>query len=412
MPIRALLLICLAGLPGLLAAEDAGDRPYGLHYHAEFRPTDGYLVARIEVTQSDGRLRMLDFNAPDSRFSEFDGDGKIRRQGRRLRWSVPEQGGTLTYRVKVDRKRSGKYDSRMTDDWAVLRLDRVFPAARVRSLPGAHSDATLSLSGPDGWSFETRYGPMRGSALTVDTAGRRFDRPLGWMAAGDLGTRRDVIADRLVAITGPRGQGFRRLDMLSFLRWTLPELTRIVPSFPKQVVIVSSARNMWRGGLSGPASLYVHPDRPLISGNGTSTLLHELMHVAMTEPGVPGDDWIVEGIAEYYTLVVLMRSGGISGERFERAMTWLGDWVDRNDGRLADPSTGANTARAVLLFRDLDLELAAAGADLDAVTATLFGEGRASRERLATLLHEALGQESEVFAAALEAAPGGADRED
>jgi hypothetical protein len=136
------------------------------------------------------------------------------------------------------------------------------------------------------------------------------------------------------------------------------------------------------------------------------------MHVAMTEPGVAGDDWIVEGLAEYYTLVVLLRSGGISGDRFERAVAWLTDWADRNDARLADPSTGSNTARAVLLFRDLDLELKAAGADLDAVTATLFGKGPASRERLARLLHEALGRESDVFAAALEAAPGGADRED
>jgi hypothetical protein len=59
---------------------------------------------------------------------------------------------------------------------------------------------------------------------------------------------------------------------------------------------------MWRGGLPGPASLYLHADRPLISGNSTSTLLHELVHVAQSYRAAKDEDWIVEGIAEYDTL--------------------------------------------------------------------------------------------------------------
>lgn len=402
------LAAALALLPAVPPAA-AAEPTYRVHYHASFDPAAGHAMATINVTQNDHNLRLLDFNAPEARYQAFSGDGQIRREGRRVRWQIPPEGGSLSYRVEVDRKRSDAWDARLTDTWSVMRIGHLFPPARVRSRAGAVSEASLSLDGPPGWRFETPYGPVRGR-VAVTREGRRFQRPVGWMAAGDLGTRRDVVAGRRVAITGPRDQGFRRLDMLSFLRWTLPELSRLLPSLPQRILIVGGGRDMWRGALSGPGSLYVHPDRPLISGNATSTLLHELVHVAMTEPAASGDDWIVEGLAEYYSLVVLLRSGGISGERFEGALDWLHDWAERRDGQLADPSTGPDTARAVGVFRDLELELAGAGASLDAVTTRLFAEGRVSRRRMAALLEEALGRESAVFAAALERAPAGRAR--
>jgi hypothetical protein len=406
------ILRSAAALAILIAVAASADEPtYPIHYHAEFHPAEGHVVATITVSQRDGRLRLLDFNAPEPRYQAFSGDGKISRDGRRLHWQVPRQGGTLTYRVRVDKKRSGAYDARLTETWAVLRVGHLFPPARVRSRAGAVSEATLSFSGPEGWSFETAYGPVR-DTVAVSREGRSFHRPVGWMAAGDLGTRRDEIAGRQVVITGPKHQGFRRLDMMSFLHWTLPELTRLLPSLPEHILIVGSARDMWRGALSGPGSLYVHPDRPLISENATSTLIHELVHVAMTEPPAAGDDWIVEGLAEYFSLVTLLRTGGISGDRFERAMAWLENWADRHDAGLAEPSTGPHTARAVLVFRDLEVELAAAGSSLADVTAPLFAEGSVSRQRLEALLDGALGRKSEVFAEALERAPGSRASED
>jgi hypothetical protein len=395
-----------------VAAANADELTYPIHYHAAFHPADGHVVATITVSQNNGQLRLLDFNAPEPRYHAFSGDGEISRQGRRLRWQVPDDGGSLSYRVRVDKQRSGAYDARLTETWAVLRVGHLFPPAGVRSRAGAVSEATLSFAGPEGWSFETAYGPVHDGAVAVSREGRRFHRPVGWMAAGDLGTRRDEIAGRQVVITGPKHQGFRRLDMMSFLRWTLPELTRLLPSLPGHILIVGSSQEMWRGGLSGPGSLYVHPGRPLISENATSTLIHELVHVAMTEPPAAGDDWIVEGLAEYYSLVTLLRTDGISGERFERAMAWLENWAERHDARLADPSTGPDTARAVLVFRDLEVELAGAGSSLAAVTAPLFAEGRVSRNRMAALLESELGQASVVFAEALDRAPGGHLQED
>jgi hypothetical protein len=245
--------------------------------------------------------------------------------------------------------------------------------------------------------------------VSLDTGGRRFDRPLGWLAAGDLGIRRTRIADRRIAIAGPRGEGFRSMDMLTFLRWTLPELIRVAPSFPERLLIVGSSEDMWRGGLSGPGSLYVHPSRPLVSGNATSTVLHELMHVATLEPPESDADWIAEGLAEYYSLVVLLRTGGISGRRFQRSLDWLEAWARVRDGRLSDPSTSANTARAVLLFRDLDLELRQAGQSLDAVTRDLL-EDRIGLKRLAELVTASLQAPSQVLAPVLRAAGPNGDK--
>lgn len=394
-PTRLLLLLALlAGSAGAVA------RDYGLVYRAEFLPEKGYARAEMVVDQTGPGLTLLDLNAPASTYSNFEGDGSVSRQGDRLIWKVPRSGGALRYRVQVDHKRSGAWDARLTPDWAIVRLDDLFPPARSRARRGAEARTRLELRGPSGWSFETRYGPVDGDGVSVDTPGRRIDRPLGWLAAGDLGIRRTRVGDRRIAIAGPKGQDFRRMDALAFLRWTLPELVRIAPSFPDRLLVVGGSRDMWRGGLSGPGSLYVHPDRPLISGNATSTFLHELMHVATEEPPAPGDDWIVEGMAEYYSLVVLLRSGAISGRRFERAFGMLRGWAEEDDGRLTDPSTGADTARAVLLFRDLDNELAAAGSSLDDVAGDLLG-GRVSRQRLTSRVEELLGGPSAVLEEAL-----------
>jgi hypothetical protein len=401
-----LMLVALIAGGSASPSQAAPARPYDVQFHARFAPEDGVAYAAIEVMQKRGRLKRLDLNAPSPRFSEFEGDGEITRAGDRLIWEVPDEGGRLEYRVRVDHKRrsSDHHDALMTDSWVVMRLDNLFPSARVVARPGATSRSTLHLHGPEGWAYETPYGRSR-EPVPVTDRGRGFTRPVGWFAAGDLGIRRSVIAGRNVAIAGPRGENFRRMDMLAFLHWTLPELARVAPSLPDQFVIVSGSHDMWRGGLSGPASLYVHPGRPLLSGNSTSTVLHELMHVAMVGTGDRGDDWIVEGIPEYYSLVVLLRSGGIDGARFERTLDWLEQWVKRRNGKLAHPSHGANTARAALLFRDLDVELAARGARLDDVVAELFGGGPVNRGRLAALVEAELGEPSKVLERALRTAP-------
>jgi hypothetical protein len=283
------------------------------------------------------------------------------------------------------------YDARLMDRWALLRLDDLFPPARARRLVGSTATASLTLAGPKGWSFESRYGPVRDSVPVTDPK-RLFDRPTGWLVAGRIGVRRDTISLRKVAVAAPTGQDVRRQDLLAFLRWTLPNLVSVFPEFPDRLLVVSARRQMWRGGLSGPASLYLHADRPFVSENGTSTPLHELVHVAMGSRFDSAADWIVEGLAEYYSLEVLRRSGGISNDRFKRSLATLQEWVDEDGGELRDPSFGSHTARAVLLFDALARELEGAGRSLDVIVSRLADVPKANLDTLKRLATEELGR--------------------
>jgi hypothetical protein len=195
-------------------------------------------------------------------------------------------------------------------------------------------------------------------AFSVIRGDRRFAQPAGWIAIGNLGVRRERIAGVRVAVAAPVGQAVRRMDMLALANWVLPEMARLLPALPGRITIVSAGDPMWRGGLSAPQSMFIHADRPLISENGTSTLVHELLHVSFGLTAAEGYDWIVEGLAEYYTLEVLERSGTITMRRRERALESLADWARDANNLCGDPSTGATTALAVGVFARLDDEIA------------------------------------------------------
>lgn len=333
---------------------------YELDYAAQFVPAEGIVRVSATVRQPRHLLREVRFSFDPARYRDFAADGELEVDAGELRWRPPVAGGTLGFSVRLDHRRgSGGFDSLMTEDWAVFRGDDLFPPAAVRALKGAYSLARLRMFGPPGWSFISAYPRTEEGSdwLRIERAGRRFERPVGWMSAGRLGVRRETIAGRKVAVAGPLEQGVRHLDMLAFLHWNLPALVEVFPAFPARLLLVSAGDPMWRGGLSGPQSLYIHADRPLISGNGTSTLLHELMHVAQGYRAARDEDWIVEGLAEYYTLEIMQRSGTISATRRDRGFRMLEQWAERAEGLEGRRSTGARTARAVGVMRALDAEL-------------------------------------------------------
>jgi len=376
---------------------------YDIHYHANFLPNEGVAVASITVEQASGELEWLDFTAPVSRNFEFTGDGDITRNGDRVLWKVPSKGGRLTYHVRVDRQRGARYDARMTEDLAIMRLDHLFPSARVSTKLREVSRPTFSLDGPKGWKFETRYGSVD-KTIPLPPTDRRFVRPTGWLAAGKLSIRRDRIAGRRVVVTGPIEERLRSQDFMALLQWNLPHLVKLLPRFPDRLLIINAGDPMWRGGLSGPGSLYLHSARPLISADGSSTPLHELVHVGTANEARPGNDWIVEGLAEFYSIELLRRSKTISESRHKRTMRGLEDRADRKNGMLRSPSSGANTSRAVVVFHDLDHELrkAKVKGGLDAVAIPLLDGPPLSRERLVQLTEKALGHPSKVLTQALD----------
>lgn len=391
--VGVMLLACAPEAPG-----KESDPVVRLDYVVALDPESGSARITLSLTKPERLLKELDFNAAANRFTGFRGDGKLEVEADRVRWKPPAKGGTIRYRTQVDSLRGKVYEAKLTPEWALFRLDDLVPPAVTRARAGTRSEATLQLSDPEDWSFETPYGRGREEVHRV-TSDRLFVRPTGWAIAGKIGIRRDTIGGREVAIAAPMGEGARRQDMLAFLRWTLPTVIEVFPQFPQKILLVSGSPDMWRGGLSGPSSLYLHVDRPLISGNGTSALIHELIHVAVASLKSESDDWLVEGLAEYYSLEVLRRTDGISQERFDSGLEKLEAWAKRKGGRLKNPSTGPHTAYATLRLHELATQLEDHGFTLDSVVAELMASGPVSGKRLAQLLEER-GIAGDTFAAA------------
>ncbi len=387
-------------------------RDYRVKFVADLQPADKAAEVELTIRQKKGALRQLSFAAPAKKFSNFKGDGKIRHDKGRLTWQVPRKGGSLMYTAFVENARGDAFDARVTDDWALLRFNDMLPEVTTKKLRNSTSSLTLELSGPKNWAFETPYGRLDSEQRKVKTPKTLFPAPRGWLLGGDLGVRRESVGGRTVTVAAPLGSRYPRVPTLAFLHWTLPELIRVFPTFPDKLLMVSGDESMWLGALSGPASVYLHPRRPLISENATSTVLHELVHVATRWSGAEGDDWIVEGIAEYYSLKVLFNSGGISRDRFDDAITTQRDWVSSERGKLADPSKSADTSRALILFHDLDEELSeVTEGGLDEVVAYLLatsedqGLRRISRDDLRSAVKKVLGKRSVVLREALTKAP-------
>lgn len=329
---------------------------YRIDYLVTADPVNNAVRVTLELSQARALLRELTI-WPDTRAVEFEADGELQASDAEVRWKPPPEGGTLSWRVNVPHRRNGDgYDAWLDTDWGLFRAEDIIPRARTRTLKGARSETYLSFRLPRDWSVVTQYyGKDR--TYRIDNPERRFDQPSGWIVMGNLGVRRETVAGVRVAIAGPVGFSLRRMDTLAFLNWTLPELARLLPDLPARITIVSAGEPMWRGGLSAPQSLYLHAERPLISENATSTLLHELLHVALGLSATDGYDWIVEGLAEYYSLEILHRSGTISSSRLDAARAKLTEWGKTAETLCGQTSTGATTALAVTTFSELDKEI-------------------------------------------------------
>jgi predicted metalloprotease with PDZ domain len=154
---------------------------------------------------------------------------------------------------------------------------------------------------------------------------------------------------------------------------------------------------MWRGGLSGPDSLFIHAHRPLITEDGPSPLLHEVMHTALElRPGNDGD-WAIEGLAQYYALQLLGRSGTISAERLKRAYEFQTQRGLEAEHLRSKTVSGAGTARAVTVLRALDGKIREATQEkksLDDVLRILVAEGGVlTTERMQKTSEQVSGQD-------------------
>ncbi|HKC51769.1 MAG TPA: hypothetical protein VKF60_13310 [Myxococcota bacterium] len=403
-PLLLLALFAAFALQGGAAAQEVGSKHprYDFHVEARIVPTERAAHVTLAVGKGAEHLMSLRFRIDPKRHLLFRGDGDVLTEGAHVTWTPPRTGGKLTYIFRIDHLRDARrYDARCAKTWAIFRGEDLVPPARARVSDGARSRTRLAVRLPEGWAIATPYAKLRGGEFKVEHRRRGFMRPTGWMVAGDLGVVREDVAGMRVAIAGPRTMGVRRQDMLAMLHWTLPTLQRILGGLPERLLIVSAADPMWHGGLSGPNSLFLHAHRPLITEDGPSPLLHEVMHTALgLRPGNDGD-WAIEGLAQYYALQLLGRSGTISPERLTRALELQAERGKEAAHLRSKTISGAGTARAVTVLRALDLSIRNATQEtksLDDVVRILVAQGGVlSTERVQRASEQVSGKDLSAF---------------
>jgi hypothetical protein len=393
--IPALFLLAACCAPTASAAED---RPFDLEYTITVRQPTRDALVEIRVG-GGGLVKQVVFSLREGRQGEARADGTLQVAGGKATWTPPARGGTFSLVAKIDHERRGNgYDAYMGRRWAIFRGDDLVPSAKVRLAKGATSRATLRFRLPPGWdNADTGWLHGKdGSHFVIDNPERRFDRPVGWMIVGDLGTRREQIGPTEFSVAAPKGSGLHRMDVLTFVTYAWPSYREAFGErLPPKVLLVGGGEPMWRGGLSAPNSMFLHVERPLVSENGTSTLLHELVHVATRIRGQrKEDDWIAEGLAEYYAIELMHRAGGMTDARRERVREDLKRWSADVETLLVRRSTGPVTARAALLFEAIDAEIRARSAgkrSLDDVVRSLIRRRDVSLRELREAAEKAAG---------------------
>jgi hypothetical protein len=386
-----------------LAGNALAAAPVVVDYLVEFRPDDGTAGVTITLEPGQDGAITLDFAMDPRRYSGISGDGTLELGEGRAVWQPPREGGSLRFEYRIDKqRRNGGYDARMTRDWAIVRGDHLVPPARARFPAGVRTRARLHFDLPEGWSaVETPYvRDPDDEVIEIDNPERRFVRPVGWIIAGDLGIRREWLEGMEMAVAAPKGEAKRRNDILAFANMLAAEFKAAFGQLPPKLLVVGAGDPMWRGGLSGPNSMYLHADRPLVSENGSSTLTHELVHV-VTRIGGRGDDrWIGEGIAEYYSVELMRRAGLITERRAQLAFEWK-ERRSREVKTLSAPrSSGPRTDRAVTLFAELDREireLSKEEYDLDDLVQRLMRIRQVDRHQLSDEFELLVGQRSSVL---------------
>lgn len=331
---------------------------YAVDFTAQVVPTQRAARVAIRLGEGAGMVEWMRFRIDPLRHRGFEGDGEIVVTEDEVEWRPPTSGGELRYEFAIDHLRDERsYDARSASQWAIFRGGDLIPPARVRTDPVARSRSRLYLQLPEGWTAALPYARTPNGFFAVQHPHRRFDRPTGWIAVGVLGVIREEVAGTRVTLAGPAGHDFRRMDVLTFLRWTLPSVKELFRELPERLVIVGAGDPMWRGGLSGPSSVFIHADRPLISADASSPVLHELVHSFMARVPGKGGDWISEGFAELYSLELLYRSGSLSESRYRDAMERMEERASRG-GKLRVPTVEGDTmAKAAVTLRALGAEI-------------------------------------------------------
>ncbi len=367
------------------SADDATPREtFSVTYTIEIdaaRPAEAHV--RWELAGID-ELERLRFRFDPSRFDAFSGSGTIEHRRGEVLWTPSGPYAELRYVAHIDHRRAaGKgYDSYAGDGWILSRTTAFFPRSaalfRREVEPHPESRARLVLRLPREWESATVFPADGPNRYVVETPHQCLDHPRGWMLMGRLRRTDATIAGTAVTIARPHGVTTKVDAAIGLLTQSIPALTGIFDRSLPRLLVVLGPDPMWRGGLSGEESFYMHANRPLRTHDHTSPYLHELFHVAA--PFRPNADahWVTEGLAEYYSIEIPRRLGLLTETAYARALELFaehGVW-GQDFTHARSPALRNNSAPLVMHVLDQRIRTATANErGLDAVVTSLAREG-------------------------------------
>ena len=380
-----------------------------LDYHVRLLPQSDQAEVRLTLAKGEA-VRSLDFDLGDgSHYSDFKADGQWQlTPGKQARgvWRPTGDKASLTYRVSVSHgRKGGSFDTRMTPSWALLRGEDLVPPAKLDQQDGVELVSRLQFELPGGWqSVETAWPRIGKYKFRIDNPSRLFDRPTGWMLAGHLGSRRTRLGETEVTVASPQGQGMRRMDVLTLLTFVWPQVQAVYPRHPKKLLIVGANDPMWRGSLGAHESIYMNTRLPLVSESGSSALVRELAQVFGRINDAQRSDWISEGLAEYYSIELVRRAGGMSDERYQALQAKLARDSQKVTTLRGEQISPAQLSKAVMVLQELDREIRLKTRNkrsLDDVLRGAMHLGTVDTKAFVQLAESVLGESSKVLDTAL-----------
>ena len=330
-----------------------------LDYHVKLLPQSDQAEVRLSLAQGSA-VRSLDFDlGTQGDYSAFKADGQWSVSGQRGIWRPGTDKASLTYRVRLTQAhKPGSFEARITPGWALFRGEDLVPAARLDQQDGVELVSRLAFELPAGWkSVETAWPRIGKHTFRIDNVSRLFDRPTGWMLAGNLGSRRVRLGETEVTVASPKGQGMRRMDVLTLLTFVWPQFEAAFPRHPAKLLVVGASDPMRRGAFSSRDSIYLSSRTPLISENGSSPLLREVVQAIGRFNDHDTSDWISEGLSQYYAIELLRRAGGITDERYQALQARLAKEGTAVTSLRGEHVSGAAVSRAVVMMQELDREI-------------------------------------------------------
>ncbi len=136
--VLSLLMAPVMACGGSSPETGAAETPpaYEIDYRVTPDPGDATVAVELDLRQRSHLLREVRFRTPGNRFTDFEGDGEITRDGNLLTWRPPATGGTLRWEAAVLHRRNGNgYDAWLGESWGLFRAEDIIPSAATRTAP-------------------------------------------------------------------------------------------------------------------------------------------------------------------------------------------------------------------------------------------------------------------------------------